>query len=77
VSDENDNAPIFTRSSYSSDITEGADSQGRSVITVSATDIDDGENKEIVYSITRGNIGDSFTINNMTVRVYCFHALWF
>ena len=68
MSDQNDNAPVFSPSSYSTDITEGEDSQGKSVITVTATDMDDGKNREVVYSITSGNIGDTFTINNITVR---------
>lgn len=77
VSDENDNAPVFNPLSYSIDITEGANTPRRSVITVSATDIDEGENREIVYSITRGNIGDTFSINNITVRILLLNdKLW-
>ena len=68
MSDENDNAPVFLPSSYSTVITEGEDSRGKSIVTVTATDRDDGKNKEIVYSITHGNIADTFTINNITVR---------
>ena len=68
MSDQNDNAPVFSPSSYSTDVTEGEDSRGKSVITVTATDMDDGKNREVVYSITFGNIGDTFTINNITVR---------
>ena len=67
MSDENDNAPVFNPASYSTDITEGVDSLGRAVITVSAVDIDEGENRNIVYSVTSGNIGYTFTINNITV----------
>ena len=39
----------------------------RSVITVTASDIDEGKNGDIVYSVTSGNIGNTFTINNITV----------
>ena len=77
VSDQNDNAPVFNPLSYSTDITEGANTPRRSVITVSATDIDEGENREIVYSITRGNIGNTFSINNITVRILLLNdKLW-
>ncbi|XP_028399799.1 protocadherin Fat 4-like isoform X2 [Dendronephthya gigantea] len=69
VSDENDNTPIFNPLSYETTITEGPDSRGKSVVTVAATDKDEGVNKEIVYSITRGNIGDTFTINNKTGEI--------
>ena len=53
VSDENDNDPQFTGSPYSYDFTVSRiQSHTQDLVTVSATDIDIGENGEITYSIT-------------------------
>ena len=68
VSDLNDNTPSFDHSPYSAEVTEGSDSKGRTVVTVRATDDDSGVNKEIVYSIKSGNVGETFMINTTTVR---------
>ncbi|XP_027133915.1 protocadherin alpha-8 isoform X20 [Larimichthys crocea] len=50
VLDVNDNVPIFTKPLYKSSITENV-AFGTSVITVAATDADDGPNGEISYSL--------------------------
>ena len=68
MSDQNDNSPSFPQSLYTTDVTEGVQSKGKVVFTVQATDNDSGDNQEIIYSIKDGNIGDTFEINNNTVR---------
>lgn len=49
---------------------EGPGSEGKFIIAVKATDSDAGVNKEIVYSIKEGNVGETFKIDNNTVRFY-------
>ncbi|XP_030621287.1 protocadherin alpha-2-like [Chanos chanos] len=49
VKDANDNKPIFSKSLYKARITENTP-PGTSVISVHATDIDEGLNSEIVYA---------------------------
>uniref|UniRef100_H2RZR1 Cadherin domain-containing protein n=1 Tax=Takifugu rubripes TaxID=31033 RepID=H2RZR1_TAKRU len=51
VLDANDNAPVFTQSTYKSTVTENAP-KGTVVATVTASDADDGANRKITYSIT-------------------------
>lgn len=69
VTDINDNAPQFTQNSYSGEIRENA-APGTSIVTVSATDVDSGENGRLSYSISY--ITDSptlrtpFSINEST-----------
>eukprot|EP00795_Rhopilema_esculentum_P000945 gene945-10708_t len=50
LQDVNDNAPVFNPTRYSGNITENSDI-GTSIVRVSATDIDEGSNAEITYSI--------------------------
>ncbi|XP_048884514.1 protocadherin alpha-4-like isoform X6 [Brienomyrus brachyistius] len=52
VLDNNDNAPLFSNSLYKAQIYENIPA-GTSVITLNATDLDDGTNSEIVYSISK------------------------
>lgn len=48
VLDENDNAPEFNKQSYQVTVKETA-YIGKSIITVTATDLDSGKNAEITY----------------------------
>uniref|UniRef100_A0A8C6UPQ7 Cadherin domain-containing protein n=1 Tax=Neogobius melanostomus TaxID=47308 RepID=A0A8C6UPQ7_9GOBI len=50
VLDANDNAPIFTKDSYSINLTENSPI-GTTVIQVNATDFDDGPNGDVVYRL--------------------------
>ncbi|XP_070819219.1 protocadherin alpha-8-like [Chaetodon trifascialis] len=50
VLDNNDNVPVFTKSLYKTSISENIP-QGTSVITVTATDSDEGLNGEVIYSL--------------------------
>ncbi|CAH2015699.1 unnamed protein product [Acanthoscelides obtectus] len=61
VLDENDNSPVFDPKQYSASISENA-SIGASVLQVSATDIDDGFNGRVRYSIISGDINRDFSI---------------
>ncbi|XP_044136906.1 protocadherin gamma-C5-like isoform X2 [Bufo gargarizans] len=55
VSDINDNAPVFTQSTYKAFINENSD-PGTPLCTVSATDLDEGVNSDLVYSIVESQI---------------------
>ncbi|XP_043545771.1 protocadherin Fat 1a isoform X3 [Chiloscyllium plagiosum] len=54
VIDMNDNAPEFKQSSYKASVSENVP-VGTSVLTVSATDVDSGENGYVTYSIANLN----------------------
>ena len=60
VQDDNDNIPQFSRRVFEVGVMENSPS-GRSVLTVSAWDIDVGLNAELRYSLTAGN-NDSTTL---------------
>ncbi|XP_031340977.1 cadherin-related tumor suppressor [Photinus pyralis] len=70
ILDENDNSPVFDPKQYSASIAENA-SIGASVLQVSATDIDDGLNGRVRYSISAGDTNRDFSIAEDTgvVRV--------
>ena len=51
VIDVNDNAPVFTSDVYTQNISESMPA-GTPIITVSATDADEGDNARVVYSIS-------------------------
>ena len=61
ILDENDNPPVMNPAHYSAIIPENA-SIGLSVVTVTATDADDGLNGRIRYQITAGDENHDFTI---------------
>lgn len=53
ITDVNDNAPVFDQSKYTKSIDE---EQGKKyILTVRASDADDGINREIVYNIVKGS----------------------
>ncbi|CAJ0960733.1 unnamed protein product [Ranitomeya imitator] len=58
VSDINDNAPVLTQSTYNAFIKENSD-PGTLLCTVSATDLDEGVNSDLVYSIVESQIEGS------------------
>ncbi|XP_068133839.1 protocadherin gamma-C5-like isoform X22 [Hyperolius riggenbachi] len=58
VSDVNDNAPAFTQTTYNAFIKENSD-PGTLLCTVSATDADEGDNSDLVYSIVESQIDES------------------
>ncbi|ALC39766.1 ft [Drosophila busckii] len=63
VIDLNDNTPLFDPMSYSSDVYENVPI-GTEVVTVSAKDIDSGNNGRIEYSITGGDLANEFEIHS-------------
>ncbi|XP_053498376.1 protocadherin alpha-3 isoform X5 [Ictalurus furcatus] len=54
VEDVNDNAPVFSKALYKARVIENSP-RGTSVISVHATDIDEGKNGEVVYSFASQN----------------------
>ncbi|XP_033829873.1 protocadherin alpha-3-like [Periophthalmus magnuspinnatus] len=68
VLDINDNAPIFSQSLYKATIYENV-KIGTSIITFNATDLDEGLNGEVLYSLSRAGRGkqiDVFEIDEKT-----------
>ncbi|XP_017783736.1 PREDICTED: cadherin-related tumor suppressor [Nicrophorus vespilloides] len=70
VFDDNDNSPVFDPKQYSASIAENA-SIGASVLQVSATDVDEGLNGKVRYSIVDGDTNRDFSIaeDTGTIRV--------
>ena len=67
VLDENDNAPAFTRNTYSHNIPEDI-AVGSTVLLVSAMDSDEGDNKKITYSLGNDTEGQ-FQINSVSGEI--------
>uniref|UniRef100_A0A3B3XIZ3 Cadherin domain-containing protein n=1 Tax=Poecilia mexicana TaxID=48701 RepID=A0A3B3XIZ3_9TELE len=66
VLDVNDNSPVFSKPLYKVQVTENAN-VGTTLLTLSATDLDEGVNGQIVYSFTEGarlNPEEIFFLNN-------------
>ncbi|XP_060905092.1 protocadherin alpha-3-like [Labrus mixtus] len=71
VLDINDNAPVFFKDVYSVTLHENAP-VGETVTQVNATDFDDGQNGEVVYSFSNSmnqNILNIFHINSLTGEI--------
>ena len=66
VGDRNDNQPLFSAPSYSSTHAE-SNPNDLVVATVTATDIDEGINGQVIYSIVGGNSQDVFYIDSSSV----------
>ncbi|KAM8897984.1 protocadherin-16 [Spinachia spinachia] len=64
VLDVNDNSPVFSRSSYSVEVSEGA-AEGSKVLAVSATDADEGLNGNVLYFLSREAHG-AFAVDEST-----------
>lgn len=62
IVDENDNSPIFDPRQYAASVAENA-SIGAMVLQVSATDIDEGLNGRIRFSIANGDENRDFSIS--------------
>nr|XP_061786143.1 protocadherin beta-15-like [Nerophis lumbriciformis] len=67
VLDINDNIPVFTEDTYSVLLNENAPI-GTTVIKVNATDLDEGSNGDIIYTLGNVNsrIHDLFSVNPLT-----------
>ena len=71
LKDENDNVPAFGRRIYYMDVREDVSASDRPVIgQVAATDLDDGENALLKYSIIGGNQGNAFSIHPENGEIY-------
>ncbi|XP_076446681.1 protein dachsous-like [Babylonia areolata] len=68
VEDVNDNAPLFGLSVYQGSVNESSPS-GSHVLTVMATDSDQGPNGNVTYSIPVGIAGDKFAVNALTGEI--------
>ncbi|XP_071089001.1 protocadherin Fat 4-like [Haliotis cracherodii] len=68
VTDDNDNPPIFSKQIYTSSVMENAQ-LGVRLTTVTATDVDIGENGAISYVFLSGNEQKKFRIDETTGNV--------
>ncbi|XP_053372256.1 protocadherin beta-16-like isoform X3 [Clarias gariepinus] len=70
VLDANDNTPVFSQSVYKVTLAENAP-LGAEVVTVSATDADEGVNGEVSYEFSRisDEAGKLFSIDKITGRI--------
>ncbi|XP_029020940.1 protocadherin gamma-A2-like isoform X18 [Betta splendens] len=70
VMDANDNAPVFTQPTYKTSLMENTQ-RGTSLMTVTATDDDQGTNALVTYSITSNteDILDLFVINETSGEI--------
>lgn len=73
VLDINDNSPFFYPKTYYSKIIEGQ-AQGTEVVRVTASDLDEGENAELIYSFSSSDFG-KFAINSTTGMIYTTDVL--
>ncbi|KAM4621721.1 protocadherin gamma-A5-like [Polymixia lowei] len=62
VLDVNDNAPVCSKSEYKASITENAP-VGTVITTVSATDVDKGNNGKVTYTIPNSGVASLFQID--------------
>ncbi|XP_073515773.1 neural-cadherin-like [Phyllobates terribilis] len=74
IIDVNDNQPSFTQGAYFVSVDEDQD-VGSAVVTVSASDPDEGMNANIRYQITAGNIGGVLDLNPETGAILIVHPL--
>lgn len=70
ILDENDNKPQFSQKIYTVSVREDHNHiRNPGIIKVTATDIDQGDNKAIVYSIFGGNNDNVFKINSTSGQI--------
>ncbi|XP_070693378.1 protocadherin alpha-3-like [Pempheris klunzingeri] len=71
VLDVNDNPPVFSKTLYKVQVVENANI-GTKLLTLTATDLDDSVNGQLVYSFTergRLNPDDKFSLNDITGEI--------
>ncbi|XP_060035775.1 protocadherin gamma-B4 isoform X9 [Erinaceus europaeus] len=76
VTDANDNAPVFSQELYRVGLPENA-SPGTTVLTVKATDQDEGVNAEITFSFTEADQVTQFDLNSDTGEITILNTLDF
>ncbi|XP_050346930.1 cadherin-related tumor suppressor [Nymphalis io] len=69
ITDVNDNAPIFTRTPYSVDVSEGT-AVGASIMRVYSSDADEGLNGDIYYKLIGGDDMGKFTLDEATGQLF-------
>ncbi|KAM3928305.1 neural-cadherin-like isoform 2-T2 [Leptodactylus fuscus] len=74
VSDVNDNAPTFPQQKYETSVEEDKD-VGYVVMTVSASDEDEGANAKLRYQITNGNAKGIFDVEPEIGRIFITQRL--
>uniref|UniRef100_A0A8C6JXA2 Uncharacterized protein n=1 Tax=Melopsittacus undulatus TaxID=13146 RepID=A0A8C6JXA2_MELUD len=74
ISDVNDNKPVFTQSVYEVNVDEDQDVDS-TIITVSATDEDEGTNAKLRYQITSGNTGGVLGVKSETGAIFIAQPL--
>ncbi|XP_043981143.1 neural-cadherin-like isoform X3 [Gambusia affinis] len=74
ISDVNDNKPVFAQRLYEVAVDENAD-VGLTIVTVSATDEDEGANAKLRYQITSGNKGGAFDIEPEVGTIFIAQSL--
>ncbi|KAM3862738.1 cadherin-23 [Diretmus argenteus] len=77
VVDENDNSPEFPEEEYVTVLSEGPDTVGATIATVTAIDPDEGLNGTLRYAIAHGNLAQTFRINHITGRITAVKELDF
>ena len=74
--DDNDNVPAFSRRTYYMDVLEDVNAATRpSIGQVVATDLDDGQNAALKYSIIGGNTGSAFAVDPESGHLYLQKSL--
>uniref|UniRef100_A0A663MI09 Protocadherin Fat 4 n=1 Tax=Athene cunicularia TaxID=194338 RepID=A0A663MI09_ATHCN len=66
ILDINDNPPVFSTTSYSTSLMENL-SPGSAILNFSVTDMDDGSNSQLSFSIASGDSAGQFGIDNSGV----------
>ncbi|XP_068183037.1 cadherin-23 [Antennarius striatus] len=69
IVDENDNAPEFPEEEYVTVLSEGPDTVGATIATVTAIDPDEDLNGTLRYAIAQGNLIQTFRIDSITGRI--------
>ncbi|CAG04741.1 unnamed protein product [Tetraodon nigroviridis] len=77
VAIENDNAPEFPEEEYVTVLSEGPDTVGATIATVTAIDPDEGRNGSLRYAISQGNLIETFHIDSITGRITAVKELDF
>ncbi|KAK6328963.1 hypothetical protein J4Q44_G00009410 [Coregonus suidteri] len=77
IVDENDNAPKFPEEEYVTVLSEGPDTVGATIATLTAIDPDEGLNGTLRYAIVHGNLATTFHINNTTGKIVAVKELDF
>ncbi|KAK9963692.1 hypothetical protein ABG768_006858 [Culter alburnus] len=71
VLDINDNAPVFTKETYTVTLNENAP-VGTTILQVNATDLDEGKNGELIYALgnnVNNNLRRLFEVNSITGEI--------